>query len=44
MDRDTMTGTFAAIDRAYGSFDKFVRDGMKITDADIASLRARLLE
>jgi protein-tyrosine phosphatase len=44
MHAEAIIGTFAAIDRKYGSFDTFVRDGLKLSDADVASLRRRLLE
>ncbi|MDG4805198.1 tyrosine-protein phosphatase [Micromonospora sp. WMMD1120] len=30
--------------RAHGSFDAYLRDGLGLTDADVAALRARLLE
>lgn len=36
----------AAFDQAnatYGSFDNYVRDGLKLTDADIAALKAKML-
>ncbi|MFE9576295.1 tyrosine-protein phosphatase [Nocardia sp. NPDC006044] len=36
----------AAFDQAnqtYGSFDNYVRDGLKLTDADLAALRTKLL-
>lgn len=36
--------SFAAADKKYGSMDGYIRDGLKLTDADIASLRASLLD
>lgn len=44
MNAGALTGTFDAIDRAYGSFDNFVRDGLKLTATDLTTLRTRLLE
>jgi protein-tyrosine phosphatase len=41
---EALTGTFDTITRVHGSFDAFVRDGLKLTPADIATLRTRLLE
>jgi protein-tyrosine phosphatase len=34
---------FHEVDQAYGSFDNYVRDGLKLSDATVAALRARLL-
>ncbi len=50
-DGDTLNGVvssaldaaFDQVDRSYGSFDAYVRDGLGLTDADIAALRAKLL-
>jgi protein-tyrosine phosphatase len=39
----TMERTFATIRRTYGSFDGFVRDGLKMTPEDLRALKARLL-
>jgi protein-tyrosine phosphatase len=44
MHAEVLTNTFATIDRLYGSFDGFVRDGLKLTPSEVASLRAHLLE
>jgi protein-tyrosine phosphatase len=44
MHAEVLTNTFATIDRLYGSFDGFVRDGLKLTPSDVASLRTQLLE
>lgn len=44
MHAEVLTNTFATIDRLYGSFDAFVRDGLELTSSDVASLRAQLLE
>src|SRR5688572_7939835 len=35
MHPEAITGTFEAIDRKYGSFDAFVRDGLKLSEADV---------
>ncbi|MFE3794518.1 tyrosine-protein phosphatase [Nocardia tengchongensis] len=50
-DGDMLNGvTASALDSAfdqatksYGSFDAYVRDGLKLTDADIAALKAKML-
>lgn len=44
MHAEVLTNTFATIDRLYGSFDGFVRDGLKLMPSDVASLRTQLLE
>ena len=44
MHPEAITGTLDTITRVYGSFDAFVRDGLKLTDAEVASLRTRLIE
>lgn len=44
MHAEAITSTFDAIDRMYGSFDAFVRTGLRLDEADVAMLRARLLE
>jgi hypothetical protein len=44
MHPEVLTNTFAIIDRLYGSFDAFVRDGLKLTSSDVANLRTQLLE
>jgi protein-tyrosine phosphatase len=41
--KSTMERTFATIERTYGSFDRFVRDGLKMTSGDLAALKARLV-
>jgi protein-tyrosine phosphatase len=38
-----MERAFATIESTYGSFDGFVRDGLKMTPDDLAVLKARLL-
>ncbi len=38
-----LNAAFEQIDRSWGSFDNYVRDGLELTDADIAQLRATLL-
>lgn len=44
MHAEVITNTFATIDRRYGSFEAFVRDGLKLTPADVAGLKQNLLE
>jgi protein-tyrosine phosphatase len=39
-----LQAAFATIDAEYGSFENYVRDGLDLDDADIADLRASLLE
>ncbi|MEV4677061.1 tyrosine-protein phosphatase [Actinomadura sp. NPDC049382] len=34
---------FHEVDQAYGSFDNYVRNGLKLSDATVAALRSRLL-
>ncbi|MEV4350824.1 tyrosine-protein phosphatase [Actinoplanes sp. NPDC049596] len=38
-----LRAAFAQVDYIYGSFDNYVRQGLKMTDADIAAIRIRLL-
>lgn len=35
---------FATAEQRYGSFDAYVRDGLGLTDQDVATLKAKLLE
>ncbi len=44
MHPEAITGTFETINRLYGSFDAFVTNGLKLTDAEVMSLRTRLVE
>lgn len=39
-----LDSSFATVDAAYGSFDNYVREGLKIDQATIAALKAKLLE
>ena len=39
-----LTEAFAAMEQKYGSVDNYLRDELKLTPADLAALRARLLE
>ena len=41
--KSTMERTFATIRRTYSSFDGFLRDGLKMTPADLKALKLRLL-
>jgi protein-tyrosine phosphatase len=38
-----LQAAFEQIDTTWGSFDNYVRDGLQLTDTDIAKLKARLL-
>jgi protein-tyrosine phosphatase len=44
VDRSYLEAAFAAMDERFGSFDGYVKDGLKLTPADVAALRSRLLE
>jgi protein-tyrosine phosphatase len=41
---ETLEATFDAVTKTYGSFDNYLRDALKVSDADLALLRQRLLE
>lgn len=38
------TGVFDTIERQFGSFERFVRDGLRLTPFEVEQLRLRLLE
>ncbi|MBF6181235.1 tyrosine-protein phosphatase [Nocardia otitidiscaviarum] len=38
-----LDAAFDQVERSYGSFDGYVRDGLRLTGADIAALKAKLL-
>lgn len=38
-----LDAAFDQVNRSYGSFDNYVHQGLKLTDADIAALKAKLL-
>ncbi|MRH92895.1 protein-tyrosine-phosphatase [Nocardia sp. SYP-A9097] len=38
-----LNAAFDQASQSYGSFDNYVRDGLKLTDADISALKAKLL-
>ncbi|MEV0104091.1 tyrosine-protein phosphatase, partial [Nocardia sp. NPDC050789] len=38
-----LDSAFDQATKSYGSFDGYVRDGLQLTDADIAALKAKLL-
>ncbi len=42
--RETLEATFDNIDKVFGSFDNYLRSGLKLSDSEIAALRERLLE
>jgi protein-tyrosine phosphatase len=41
---ETLQATFDSINKTYGSFDNYLRDGLKLSDSDLARLRHHLLE
>jgi protein-tyrosine phosphatase len=41
---DTLESSFAVIERTYGSFGSYLRDGLKLSDSDVGILQERLLE
>ena len=41
---ETLEATFDSITKTYGSFENYLRDGLKISDFDLTMLRQRLLE
>ena len=41
---ETLEAAFEAISRIYGSFDRYLHDGLKISGPELAILRQRLLE
>ena len=43
VDAAWLNAAFEQIDASWGSFDNYVREGLKLNDADIAQLRATLL-
>ncbi|MGW4247335.1 tyrosine-protein phosphatase [Nocardia sp. NPDC004722] len=38
-----LDSAFDQVNRTYGNFDTYVRDGLKLTDADVAALKTKLL-
>lgn len=43
VERDWLEAGFAEIEDRYGSFDRYARDGLGLTDSDIEQLRSQLL-
>lgn len=41
---DTLNAAFAAITKRYGSFDRFLKDGLALSEQDLVALKARFLE
>jgi protein-tyrosine phosphatase len=41
---ETLESTLDSIGKTYGSFDGYIRNGLKISDSELAMLRQRLLE
>jgi len=41
---ETLEATLDRIDKTYGSFGNYLRDVLKLSDADLSTLRRRLLE
>ncbi|HTS50537.1 MAG TPA: tyrosine-protein phosphatase [Bryobacteraceae bacterium] len=44
MNAERLETMFSAIDAKYGSFDAFLKDGLRISETDVERLRRRLLE
>ncbi|NNH71210.1 tyrosine-protein phosphatase [Nocardia uniformis] len=38
-----LDASFDQVDKSYGSFDNYVRDGLQLTDGDITALKSKLL-
>ncbi|MET9486675.1 tyrosine-protein phosphatase [Nocardia sp. NPDC006630] len=38
-----LAAAFDQVDQSYGSFDNYVHEGLKLTDADVSALKAKLL-
>jgi protein-tyrosine phosphatase len=43
VDRDYLDTAFAEVERAFGSFDGYLRQGLGLTDDVLAALTARLV-
>lgn len=43
VEQSWLDASFATVDQKFGNFDNYVRQGLGLTDADIASLQAKLL-
>ena len=43
-ERSYMEAVFSAIDKEYGSFDAYTERGLKVTPAQVQTLRTNLLE
>jgi len=41
---ETLDATFESLDKTYGSFDAYLQNALKLSNADLAALRQRLLE
>lgn len=41
--QSALDASFDQVNQTYGSFDNYVHDGLKLTDADIAALKAKML-
>ena len=41
---ETLEATFDNITKTYGSFDTYLREGLKISESELAALRQHLLE
>jgi protein tyrosine/serine phosphatase len=41
---ETLKATFDTITQTYGSFDRFRRQALDVSDEELATLQARLLE
>jgi len=41
---ETLAATLDKIEETYGSFSNYLRDAVKLSDSDLATIRQRLLE
>ena len=44
VDRSYLEAAFSAIDTQYGSFQAYIADGLKLSQADVAALRTRFTQ
>jgi protein-tyrosine phosphatase len=44
VDPEWLDIAFQGIRKTYGSFDRYLRDELRLSDSDLAALRGRLLE
>jgi hypothetical protein len=41
---DTLEAAFRGLTKSYGSFEKFLADGLTLSSADLIALKAKFLE